>query len=178
MTGSAVGRPTQQHTPHAATSNTSRGILVPEAQSQQQSLEAAADMFPKTTRRSRDRPRRWKLLTPTVLWSVVILAMAPSFYGFAGELGGSLNSGRSSIGRSVGAGVAAADLASATSSGIKGQRDAKGSPFAAASWLKERVRDGTRKVQMQVGAWVPGCLGGSFVFGCHDALEMHCTFAI
>lgn len=111
---------------------------------------------------SRDRrpcrgwPRRWTLLTPTVLLSVVILAMTPSFYGFAGGLGG-LPTGRSTAGTR---GVAAADLASAGSSGAKGRQggdgggatgSAKGSPFAAASWLKERVRDGKRRVQMQVG---------------------------
>lgn len=113
-------------------------------------------------RRPRSGPRRWKLLTPTVLWSVVILAMAPSFYGFTGGIAG-FPTGRSA-GRSGAAGVAAADLASATASaagGTKGRRggggtassttgSAKGSPFAAASWLKDRVRDGKRRVHMQV----------------------------
>ncbi|CAM9633389.1 unnamed protein product, partial [Ectocarpus fasciculatus] len=100
-------------------------------------------------RHCRGGPRRWTLLTPTVLWSVVILAMTPSFYGFAGGLGG-LPTGRSTAGTR---GVAAADLASAGSSGATGS--AKGSPFAAASWLKERVRDGKRRVQMQVMSMVP-----------------------
>lgn len=102
-------------------------------------------------RRPGSRRRRWTLLTPTVLWSVIILAMAPSFYGFAGGLGGlpaGLSAGRS-------AGVEAADLPGAGGAGgAKGRAvGARSSPFAAASWLKERVRDGTRRVQMQVGRW-------------------------
>ncbi|CAN0339823.1 unnamed protein product [Ectocarpus sp. 6 AP-2014] len=117
-------------------------------------------MMSRGRRPCRGGPRRWTLLTPTVLWSVVILAMTPSFYGFAGGLGG-LPTGRSTAGTR---GVAAADLASAGSSGAKGRQggggsgatgSAKGSPFAAASWLKERVRDGKRRVQMQVMSMVP-----------------------
>ncbi|CAM9553906.1 unnamed protein product [Pylaiella littoralis] len=129
---------------------------VPKEERSRQSTEAVAGMFPTATHRPRHGARRWTLLTPTVLWSVVILAMAPSFYGFAGGLGGGLDTGRSSRGRSSGAGgVVAADLASAASSGVKRQRGAKGSASTAASWLKERVRDGTRKVQMQVMSMVP-----------------------
>ncbi|CAN0454344.1 unnamed protein product, partial [Ectocarpus sp. 12 AP-2014] len=69
-------------------------------------------VLPKGRRPCRGGPRRWTLLNPTVLWSVVILAITPSFYGFAGGLGG-LPTGRSTGTR----GVAAADLASAGSSG-------------------------------------------------------------
>lgn len=100
--------------------------------------------------------RRWTLLTPTVLWSVVILAMAPSFYGFAGGLT-SLPAGVSA-GRS---GVEAADFpGSGGAKGVAGSAvAARSSPFAAASWLKERVRDGRRRVQMQVGARVFSGLG-------------------
>lgn len=114
-------------------------------------------------RRPRGGPRRWRLLTPTVLWSVVILAMAPSFYGFTGSRGGGFFPTGRWAGRSGAGGVAAADLASATAAaagGTKGRRGggggaeptggAKGSPFAAASWLKDRVRDGKRRVHMQV----------------------------
>lgn len=116
-------------------------------------IQTEPNMLRKTARRpggggGGSRRRRWTLLTPTVLWSVVLLAMAPSFYGFAGGLG-SLPTG-ASAGRS---GVEAADLSAA--SGAKGLAGAavgaRSSPFAAASWLKERVRDGKRRVQMQVG---------------------------
>ena len=117
-------------------------------------IQPELNMLPETQPRrpggrgSRRRP--WTLLTPTVLWSVVILAMAPSFYGFAGGLS-SLPAGASSGGRS--SAVEAADLPG--SSGAKGAAGsavgARSSPFAAASWLKERVRDGKRRVHMQVG---------------------------
>lgn len=107
------------------------------------------NMLRKTTRRPGGGRRRWTLLTPTVLWSVVILAMAPSFYGFAGGRG-SFPAG-TLAGRS---GVEAADLPGP--SGAKGRAGSTvgptSSPFAAASWLKERVRDGRRRVQMQVSA--------------------------
>jgi len=107
--------------------------------------------------------RRWTLLTPTVLWPVVILAMAPSFYGFAGGPGGLPSV--ASIGSRSSGGVAAADLPG-SSGVIKGQGrgvssggGAKRSPFAA---FKERVRDGKRRVKMQV------CSGGD-EFGCGEA---------
>eukprot|EP00752_Nemacystus_decipiens_P014842 g13214.t1 len=84
------------------------------------------------------------MLTPTVLWSVVILAMTPSFYGFAGGLG------------SHPAGASADLLAASGLKGVAGAAvGARRSPFAAASWLKERVRDGTRRVQMQVMSMAP-----------------------
>ncbi|CAM9370484.1 unnamed protein product [Scytosiphon promiscuus] len=129
------------------------------------SIQTEDIMMAATGRRPRGGPRRWRLLTPTVLWSVVILAMAPSFYGFTGGRGG-FPTGRWA-GRSGAGGVAAADLASATAAaagGTKGRRggsstaestgSAKGSPFAAASWLKERVRDGKRRVHMQMMSMV------------------------
>eukprot|EP00903_Cladosiphon_okamuranus_P020728 g19033.t1 len=101
---------------------------------------------------SGSKRRPWTLLKPTVLWSLVILSMAPSFYGFAGGLGGLPM--RASAG---GSGVEAADLPE--SSGTKGVAGAaigaRSSPFVAASWLKERVRDGKRRVQMQVMSMVP-----------------------
>lgn len=113
-----------------------------------QVVQTQRDMFRDTARRQRGGRGRWALLTPTVLWSVVILAMAPSFYGFAGGLS-SLPTGISA-GRS---GVEAAELpgwsdAKARADSAVGARK---SPFAAASWLKERVQDGKRRVRMQVG---------------------------
>lgn len=96
--------------------------------------------------------KRWTLMAPAVLWSVVILAMAPSFYGFASGPG-SMPSG-ASMGRPSG-GVAAADLPGSSGvirrqgRGVSSSSGAKRSPFAA---FKERVRDGKRRVKMQVRA--------------------------
>lgn len=117
------------------------------------------NMLRKTTRRPGGGRRRWTLLTPTVLWSVVILAMAPSLYGFAGGLNS--RPAGTWAGRS---GVEAADLPgpSGGSKGLAGSTvaaGARGSPFVAASWLKERVRDGKRRVQMQVSACFFGVPG-------------------
>lgn len=148
----------QQKDSPAPSSSTSIGAnsaaIMPLANAGRQQQQQHHQYQAQRRQRVHHGPRRWTLLTPTVLWSVVILAMAPSFYGFglgsvpSGRAGTAIGSdGASSRGGQQRGGVAsAAELASGGANAIAARR----SPFAAASWLKERVRDGTRKVHMQV----------------------------
>ena len=107
--------------------------------------------------RRRAGPRRWSLLTPTVLWSVVILAMAPSFYGFgpappSGWSGVTASPGAGSyaagVGRGSGGGVVA--TVEQISAGESQRRRWNGSPLGAAAWVKQRVRNGKERILMQV----------------------------
>lgn len=95
------------------------------------------------------RHHRWKLLTPTVLWSIVILAMTPSLQGFglAGIPVGSIGlAGGISLPRiqpqQGPEGASAGDL----SSGAVQPR----SLAAPGSWLKDRIKDGKKRVKQQV----------------------------
>lgn len=108
------------------------------------------------TQMRRNRPC-WKFLTPTVLLSVVILAMAPSFYGFdlvrvpmgTSSSNGGLAWARSEVGFGAGA-AASGGLGAGGGDGTQQEVVNKRSPFTAASWFKERVRDGKRRIHMQV----------------------------
>eukprot|EP00904_Undaria_pinnatifida_P011078 jgi/Undpi1/70/HiC_scaffold_1.g00070.m1 len=88
--------------------------------------------------------------------------MAPSLYGFASFGSLPMRVGSAGYGGRGGAGVAvaAADLASAGANAAGARQGhaftaARTSPFAAASWLKERVQNGKRRIHMQVMSMVP-----------------------
>lgn len=104
--------------------------------------------------------RRWSLMTSTVLWSVVILAIAPSFYGF-GVMPPSDWSGmattQAAAGSSTSSVVGRASRSRAVASaetipdGSFLSRKRKGSTLGAMAWLKDRVRDGKRRILPEVG---------------------------
>lgn len=114
------------------------------------------------TQMRRKRPA-WKLLTPTVLLSVVMLSMAPSFYGFdivRFPMGSSFSSGglawaRSEVGFGGGAAAAAGLGAGGGEETQQAVANNKRSPFGAATWFKDRVRDGKRRIHMQVRTGIP-----------------------
>lgn len=98
-------------------------------------------------RRSR-REHRWKLLTPTVIWSIVILAMTPSLQGF-GITGAPKErvgvAGGFSLRRSEAFGASTRPPTGGVSAG-ENQR-----PRATAtSWLNRRLQAGRRMIQMKV----------------------------
>lgn len=118
--------------------------------------------MPGTSRNSTDRRRRtrrrgrvttWKLLTPTVLWTIAVLAMTPSLHGFGVAR-------IPPVGRSRGVAAGGGGFAYATHEAAPA-----GLPTGAAgvgstgrgqqggSWLKERVRDGRRRLHMQVSGF-------------------------
>lgn len=98
-------------------------------------------------------PRRWSLMTPTVLWSVVILAIAPSFYGF-GVVPPSDWSGvatpHAAAGSSASRSRAVASAETIPDGSFLGWKR-EGSTLGAMAWLKGRVRDGKRRILTEVG---------------------------
>lgn len=94
--------------------------------------------------------RRWKLLTPAVMWTTLMLAMAPSLHGFG-------------VARVPHPGCRSPFSSSSTSGGFAlANKDAGGVEAAhsrpgsvnwgerGGSWLKSRIRESKRKLHMQV----------------------------
>ncbi|CAM9763604.1 unnamed protein product [Discosporangium mesarthrocarpum] len=97
------------------------------------------------------RPRRrWWAMHPSMICSAVLLAMAPSLYGFGMASFPMVRSGSRS-------GQVSASIHTGALGGMGGARtstktDSSGFRFAGGTWLKDRVREGKARLRIQVRA--------------------------
>ncbi|CAM9196420.1 unnamed protein product [Choristocarpus tenellus] len=95
----------------------------------------------------RPRGRRWWLQNPSIIWPIVLLAMAPSLYGFGHAGLPAFRTGSAAAGKVSGA-IEVTD-------GVKGraavgQTSSKDSSFAPGLWLQDRVKEGKARMRVQV----------------------------